>query len=125
MAGTFCADQFNETRTIADLRSTLGPRFEDSVHTLIESGFIENVPDEVAAAKPFDVKAATRVAVRWLTDRLGPLADHTCLKIERAKNSAEFEQALRSARQAVQAHLGEAQGFDREVIDPLVGPLAR
>lgn len=123
----FALMQVNERRSAADLRSTLGPRFEDSVLTLIESGFIENVPDAAATAKTFDIKAAQRVAVRWLTDRLGPLAERASLKIERTKSSAELAAALQSARQAVQAQVGEAQAqrFDREVINPLLGPAVR
>jgi hypothetical protein len=121
----FALMQVNDRRTDADLRSTLGPRFEDSVQTLIGSGFIESVPDELATAKTIDIKQAQRLAVRWLTDKLGPLAEHASLKIERTKNSAELAAALQLARRTLQAQMGElqAQRFDREVIDPLGGPL--
>lgn len=117
----FALMQLGDKRSDADLRSALGPRFEDSVQTLIDSGFIESVPEESTAASAMDLKTAQRLAVRWLTDRLGPFAEHASLKIERARSGAELSAALQMALQTVQAQLGAApaQRFDSEVIAPL------
>ena len=119
----FALMQLSDKRTDADLRSALGPRFEDSVQTLLDSGFIESVPDEAAAVNVIDLKTAQRLAVRWLTDRLGPFAEHASLKIERARSGAEFVAALQTAINTVQAQLGDsqAQQFNSDVVVPLRG----
>ena len=107
------------TRELATLASGFGD-VEELLQPLLNQGFIEPVERKSAAvpttpAPPAGAKPPTHylqarsVAVRRLTDLLGPSAETLCIKLEAARSAEEFRAALKR----VEAILREAVGAQR------------
>jgi hypothetical protein len=120
----------NGKRTGDELRALISAHGDEALHSLLESGFIEEVATDTtgaAAAQPRlevaarDLVQTKRLAVRWLADRLGPYADPVNLKIERAKTSDELLRALQTGHGFVTVQLGAAvaREFDENIVAPL------
>lgn len=112
-------DGRRNTRELATLASGFGD-VEELLQPLLNQGFIEPVADRKPAATaatpatPAGAKAAPfvqarSVAVRRLTDLLGPSAETLCIKLEAARSADEFRAALKR----VEAILREAVGAQR------------
>lgn len=113
-------DGRRNTRELATLASGFGD-VEELLQPLLNQGFIEPVAERKAAAAaatpsaPAAAKApvpfvqARSVAVRRLTDLLGPSAETLCIKLEAARSAEEFRATLKR----VEAILREAVGAQR------------
>jgi hypothetical protein len=116
-------DGRRNTRELATLASGFGD-VEELLQPLLNQGFIEPIAERKAAAAaatpstpstPAGAKApapfvqARSVAVRRLTDLLGPSAETLCIKLEAARSAEEFRTALKR----VEAILREAVGAQR------------
>jgi hypothetical protein len=114
---------------------------DDLLGQLFEQGYIEPVGGTVAAQPapaaaapaaapaaaqpahpPVPLAEAKRFAVRRLTDILGPTGEVLCLRIEGAKNAADFMQAIKAAEKVLRdfggAALAERFGQDIEAHRP-------
>ncbi|NNU42695.1 hypothetical protein [Ramlibacter montanisoli] len=106
-------DGRRDTRELAALASGFGD-VEELLQPLLNQGFIEPVERKSAAAPatpagakpPTHYLQARNVAVRRLTDLLGPSAETLCIKLEAARSAEEFRAALKR----VEAILREALG---------------
>jgi hypothetical protein len=65
------------------------------------------VPGAAPAAPAFDLAVARRMAVRALTETLGPEGDMLALQIERSKTAAEFTTLHAKALGVVRAQRGD------------------
>lgn len=111
---------------LARLSAMLGDT-EQLLTELEAGGFIESVPgasvpvSEPSAASTASVVAtapavlaatplpeAKRMAVRLLTDIMGPMAESLCLRIEAARNAAEFNAATAQAEALLRQAIGTA-----------------
>lgn len=111
-------DGRRNTRELATLASGFGD-VEELLLPLLNQGFIEPVaerkPAATSAATPAAAKApvpfvqARSIAVRRLTDLLGPSAETLCIKLEATRSADEFRAALKR----VEAILREAVGAQR------------
>lgn len=113
-------DGRRNTRELATLASGFGD-VEELLQPLLNQGFIEAVaqakpaataaaPSALAGAKaPVPFVQARTVAVRRLTDLLGPSAETLCMKLEATRSAEEFRAALKR----VEAILREAVGAQR------------
>ena len=113
-------DGRRNTRELATLASGFGD-VEELLQPLLTQGFIEPIMERKPAgaaatpSTPAGPKApapfvqARSVAVRRLTDLLGPSAETLCIKLEAARSAEEFRAALKR----VEAILREAVGAQR------------
>lgn len=113
-------DGRRNTRELATLASGFGD-VEELLQPLLNQGLIEPIAERkgaAAAATPSAAAApqapvpflqARSVAVRRLTDLLGPSAETLCIKLEAARSAEEFRAALKR----VDAILREAVGAQR------------
>ncbi len=114
-------DGRRNTRELATLASGFGD-VEELLQPLLNQGFIEPVaqgkPAATAAAPsapagankaPVPFVQARSIAVRRLTDLLGPSAETLCMKLEATRSAEEFRAALKR----VEAILREAVGAQR------------
>lgn len=88
------------------------------LHQLEAEGLIEPVPG-ATSARPAEgpasgagaggsLNAVKQLATRLLTEQLGPLADELSLKIEAARDLAQFVEAMKRAYAAVRDVKGQA-----------------
>ena len=77
---------------------------------------LEGIPAP-KAPQPLSVQAAQRLAVRRLTDLLGPSATDLCLRVEKARTAPELVAALRHVEGTLRQVLGApaAARFIQEV----------
>jgi len=113
-------DGRRNTRELATLASGFGD-VEELLQPLLNQGFIEPIVERKPAAATATASTATgpkapapflqarSVAVRRLTDLLGPSAETLCIKLEAARSAEEFRAALKR----VEAILREAVGAQR------------
>ena len=113
-------DGRRNTRELATLASGFGD-VEELLQPLLIQGFIEPVAERkpaagaAAAATPAGAKTpvpflqARSIAVRRLTDLLGPSAETLCIKLEATRSADEFRAALKR----VEAILRETVGAQR------------
>ena len=119
-------------RSSGDLRALIQLEPEATLQTLLDGGYIEIVsaqaltPAATAApvAAPVAVSAAAlaerrRLAVRHLTDQLGPLAETAALRIEKTRSWDELRAALELAQRVLQTARGSvaAARFAEQFID--------
>lgn len=121
-------------RTADELSRMAPTSFEECMDQLLQLGLVEpaEAPSptapQPAASAPAPVAAeaaagtvtlaeAQRIAVRRLSDLLGPVSDDICMLIERTRSAAEFMGALHKAEQLVDSNLGSAraQEFAQEM----------
>lgn len=121
----FALMMINGQRSDAELSSSINSRFDETMLTLADQGFIERVSSTAQAGVQIDAqtdaaaqgrqkpKEIKRAAVRWLTDHLGPHADPICIQIERAATGDELIIALNLAHVFAVRQLGatRAEGF--------------
>lgn len=124
-------------RNDEELRKLIAAQAEETLQALQDEGFIEVAvvtPDKPVAKSPAAAAAAPaasgpeartpeesrRRAVRWITDRMGPLGDMVNMRIEAAKSPDELQAALLSARNVIRDQLGAARAleFQDEIITP-------
>jgi hypothetical protein len=96
-------------RSDDDLRKVIGIEPDEVLSQLLSQGFIEAVaeaPAPVAAPAPAlraapvaDLEEIKRLAVRLLTDQIGPAAESMAIKIERARSLSELRPLIDAARQ--------------------------
>lgn len=117
------------------LSSTLGDT-EQSLEQLLADGFIERVaapapvtpapvtPAPIIKADPAATAApaatlpqAQRLAVRRLTDIMGPTAEQLCIRIETTRNWQEFDVAVAHAEEILRGFRGSqlADSFAAEI----------
>lgn len=104
------------------LSSTLGDT-EQLLEQLVADGFIERVaaPAPVIKADPAAPAAtlpqAQRLAVRRLTDIMGPTAEQLCIRIETTRNWQEFDVAVVHAEEILRGFSGTqlADSFAAEI----------
>ena len=112
------------------LSSALGDT-EQSLEQLLADGFIERVaapapvtPAPVIRADPAATAApaatlpqAQRLAVRRLTDIMGPTAEQLCIRIETTRNWQEFDVAVAHAEEILRGFRGSqlADSFAAEI----------
>jgi hypothetical protein len=134
-------------RSDADLRALIQLEADATLVGLLEGGYIEIVTSQAAAPTPASVapaaaSAATpaaakppgavnaaaladrrRLAVRFLTDNLGPVAEDLALRVEKARTWAELLAALELGRNVLHTARGSATAarFSAQFID---APLA-
>ena len=119
-------------RSAADLAQMAPGGFDEAMDQLVQLGLVEaaeagpapvtTAPAPLAAA-PADAPArlplaeAKRLAVRRLSDLLGPLSDDICMRIEGARTASEFMAFVHKAEQMIDANLGSAraQEFAQEM----------
>lgn len=109
---------------LARLSAMLGDT-EQLMAELEVGGFIETVAGAVApapavagnppstttvtgSAPSTPLPEAKRLAVRLLTDIMGPMAEDSCLRIEAARNAAEFAAATAKAETLLRQAIGTA-----------------
>lgn len=128
-------------RNDEELRKLIAAQAEETLQALQDEGFIEvaSVTPDKPAAKSTGAAAGAaapavaavgpevrspeesrRRAVRWITDRMGPLGDMVNMRIEAAKSPEELQAALLSARNVIRDQLGAARAleFQDEIITP-------
>jgi len=94
---------------------------------LVEQGYAEAAAQFVAAPSPaaavgthrtgVTLPDAQRLAVRRLTDILGPMAEELCIDIESTRNAHEFMRAVKAAQLLLRDVAGNdsAENFVREI----------
>ena len=130
-------------RSDVELRALIQAEPDATLLALLEGGYIE-VSVTLAAAEPPAVTSARaapaapvtqaaqaarqmadvrRLAVRSLTDRLGPGAETAALRIEKAQSWSELRAALEYGQRVLQLSLGAsaATEFRTRFIDKLAG----
>jgi len=109
-------------RSDAELRTLIPSDADAALLGLLEGGYIElvaaNPPPGAAPPAPQAVAAVAadaaalaerrRLAVRHLTDHLGPMAEELALRIEKARNPAELRAALELGREVLHRARGSA-----------------
>lgn len=124
-------------RNDEELRKLIAAQPEETLQALQDEGFIEVAvvtPDKPAARSAGAAATAPAVsgseartpeesrrrAVRWISDRMGPLGDMVNMRIEAAKSPDELQAALLSARNVIRDQLGAARAleFQDEIITP-------
>ena len=120
-------------RTDADLRALVQAEPDAALLALLEAGYIEVVSTQApppfappatpaaaartppaavaapaAAAGPSAFAERRRLAVRHLTDQIGPAAETAAMRIEKARNADELRSALEHAQRVLQAARGGA-----------------
>ena len=122
-------------RTDADLRALVQAEPDATLLALLEAGYIEVVSTQApppfaptaatapaarappaavavaapaAAASPAAFAERRRLAVRHLTDQIGPAAETAAMRIEKARNADELRSALEHAQRVLQAARGGA-----------------
>jgi hypothetical protein len=117
-------------RSDDELRKLIAPPAEDALQALLEQGHIEVIsvtavhvvlPAEAAPAAPPPVNAVVLTlpetrqrAVRWMSAHLGPYADSTNIRVEKAKTPEAMQAALTLAVTVVRQQLGEAKAAEFE-----------
>jgi hypothetical protein len=131
-------------RSHAELRALIQPEADATLAGLLEGGYIEVVSSQSAAAAPVaaaptaapalptpptaSAPAAVspaaladrrRLAVRFLTDSLGPVAEELALRIERTRTWDELRPVLALGRDVLQTARGNAAAarFAAQFID--------
>jgi hypothetical protein len=100
---------------------------QETLLQLLEGGFIEELagaqapagaaaPAAAAVAPVVSLKDAQRHAARRLTDLMGPNAEELCLRIEAARNVADFNAAVTRA-ESVLRNFGGSQLAERFLAD--------
>jgi hypothetical protein len=130
-------------RSDADLRALLQLDAEETLRGLLEGGYIEFVESPVAAAAPAPVPVGApavpqagapaasaaalaerrRMAVRYLTDQLGPTVEELAMRIEKARTWPELRTALELGRTVLHNARGGAAAarFAAQFIDAPLG----
>jgi hypothetical protein len=76
------------------LRALVPGDLDEALAALLAGGFIESRPLRPAAEPAAGLSQRKPVIVRYLTDRLGPIAEPAALRIEAARSTAELSAAL-------------------------------
>ena len=117
-------------RSDADLRALVQAEPDATLLALLEAGYIEVVSAQAspptaapatpglavlappavlaAAVNPAVLAERRRLAVRHLTDQIGPAAETAALRIEKARNPDELRLALEHGQRVLQAARGSA-----------------
>lgn len=109
------------------------PHAEEAVQTLLAQGYIEALAQTAPAApaaaavgadegpptgpRPTPLAKAQRLAVRRLTDMLGPAAEEMCIRLEKTRSPQEFLAAVRRIEAPLRDAVGAQQAarFVQEV----------
>lgn len=109
------------------------PHAQEAVQTLLAHGYIEALAPVAAAApatatvaadegpptgpRPTPLAKAQRLAVRRLTDMLGPAAEEMCIRLEKTRSPQEFLAAVRRTEATLRDAVGAQQAarFVQEV----------
>ena len=115
---------FDDLEKLSGAAATAG----ETLLQLLEGGFIEELagaqapagaqaaPSAAAVAPTVSLRDAQRHAARRLTDLMGPNAEELCLRIEAARNVAEFNAAVTRA-ESVLRNFGGSQLAERFLAD--------
>lgn len=116
-------------RSDEELRKLIAPPADDTLQALLEQGHIEVIavkavhvvlPAEAAPATPLvnavvlTLQETRQRAVRWMSAHLGPYADSTNIRVEKAKTPEAMQAALALAVTVVRQQLGEAKAAEFE-----------
>lgn len=118
-------------RSADDLRPLIQSEPDQVLATLLEEGYIEIVVSTPAAATAPETSEEAapparkldetkRMAVRFLSEHLGPSAETLAMKIERAHTAAELKPQLEMAEHFLRAGRGPAvaQEFAEKFLEP-------
>jgi hypothetical protein len=121
-------------RTDEELRTLIPAQADEALAVLEDQGYIELIaqaPPAASRAKPAApaqsdplsparLDETRRLAVRFLTDQLGPAAEPLAIKIERSKDWAELTTQLEMAEHFLRAGRGVAlaQEFADKFLQP-------
>ena len=128
-------------RSDVDLRALIQLEPDATLRALLEGGYIEAISTQPAAAAPQASAAPApapaappaasaaalaerrRLAVRHLTDQLGPVVEELALRIEKTRTWPELLQALELGRSVIQNARGSAAAarFAAQFIDTPLG----
>ena len=128
-------------RSDVDLRALIQLEPDATLRALLEGGYIEAISTQPAAAAPQASAAPApapaappaasaaalaerrRLAVRHLTDQLGPVVEELAMRIEKTRTWPELLQALELGRSVIQNARGSAAAarFAAQFIDTPLG----
>ena len=128
-------------RSDVDLRALIQLEPDATLRALLEGGYIEAISTQPAAAAPQASAAPApapaappaasaaalaerrRLAVRHLTDQLGPVVEELAMRIEKTRTWPELLQALELGRSVIQNARGSAAAarFAAQFIDAPLG----
>lgn len=125
-------------RTSEDLSGMILPHADETLAILEDQGYIERIVQQPAtgsgsrSAQPVPAQGdrpparklddTRRLAVRFLTDQLGPAAEPLAIKIERTKDWTELNAQLEMAEHYLRAGRGAA--LAQEFADKFLAPPA-